>query len=125
MKKILHFEDDEMLAQMYVKKFEKVRFEYKYYLQSPEDPTELVNLVLAENPDLILTNMLMPGMDGFKLTEVLKADEKTKNIPIFALTSLGQEEDIKRGMDLGMTDYFVKANLTPIEIIEKIKECFK
>ena len=122
MKKILHFEDEEMLANMYKSRFEKEGFQYQSYSYPPEDKEELINLILAEKPDLILTNILMPVMDGFAVTKVLKSDDRTKNIPIFALTNLGQKEDIKTGMDLGMTDYFVRANSTPAELIEKLKK---
>ena len=122
MKKILHFEDEEMLANMYKSRFVKEGFQYQSYSYPPEDKEELINLILAEKPDLILTNILMPVMDGFAVTKVLKSDDRTKNIPIFALTNLGQKEDIKTGMDLGMTDYFVRANSTPAELIEKLKK---
>ncbi len=122
MKKILHFENGELLAKMYQNIFERNNFKYKYYLRFPKNPLELVNLVLAENPDLILTDIIMMDMDGFKLTEILKDNKETRNIPIFALTNLEQKEDREHALALGMTDYFIKANFAPVELVANIRK---
>lgn len=60
-------------------------------------------------------------MNGFQLTPVLKSDEKNKTIPIFALTNLGTAEDRKKRLGLGMSDYLVRADHLPSEVVEKIK----
>ena len=73
-------------------------------------------------PDLILLDVLMPGIDGFETCKILKGNEKTKEIPVILLTNLGQEQDIKKGKELGADDYFIKANHTPTEIVEKVKD---
>ena len=52
----------------------------------------------------------------------LKKDVKTKNIPVMLLTNLGQEEDIKRGEELGVVGYLVKANTTPAEVVAAVKD---
>ena len=70
---------------------------------------------------MILLDLLLPGIDGFTILERLKADKKTASIPVVVLSNLGQPEDINRAMKLGAEDFMVKANFTPNEIIEKIK----
>ena len=72
-------------------------------------------------PDFILLDIIMPKMDGFAVLKALKEDVKTKNIPVMLLTNLGQEEDIKRGEELGVVGYLVKANTTPSEVVEAVK----
>ena len=77
-------------------------------------------------PDLIITNVKMPIMDGVTMTKMIKEDPKTKNIPVFLLTAFGDpgsevyEKDVLTAQELGFTDYMVKA--FPLEkIVERIK----
>lgn len=119
--KVLIVEDEEMLVNMYISKFEKEGF----------DPIKALNgkngLELAdkENPQIILLDVIMPEMDGFMVLKELKSNSKTKNIPVIMLTNLGQDEDIKKGNELGAKDYLVKANLTPAQVVDKVKEILK
>ena len=53
---------------------------------------------------------------------MLKDEPELKAIPVVLLTNLGQEEDIKKGKQLGAADYFVKANHTPAEVVQKVKQ---
>ena len=122
MKRILHFDDEEMLTNMYEVIFKKAGFSYQAYSQPPHNSEELINLVLAEKPDCIIMDIIMPVMDGFTATEILKSNEQTKKIPLFFLTNMCQREDIEKGRELGAVDYFINANHTPSELAEKIKE---
>jgi two-component system, cell cycle response regulator len=119
MKKILHFEDDSFLAEMYGSKMKRAGLEYVRYENPSDDP---IALVKKENPDLILMNVIMPVMDGFKATEILVNNKDTNNIPIVGLTSLGQDKDMQKGLDLGMKEYLVKADNMPNEVVEKLRE---
>lgn len=65
-------------------------------------------------PDLILLDIVMPGMDGYEVCRRLKADPRTSQIPVIFLTSLSNEEDEKRGLDLGAEDYVTKPISPPI-----------
>lgn len=122
MKKILHFEDDEMLVELYQKKFKESGYDIKSFTRATKFP---LDIVVQEKPDLILMNIIMPDMDGFSLTKLLKADERTKNIPIVALTTMGQEPDKDKGLELGMTEYLVKADNTPDQVVNKISSILK
>ena len=69
---------------------------------------EALELVRAEKPDLILLDVMMPGMDGYQLCTMLKEDQETRNIPIVFVTAMTQEEDEIRGLELGAIDYITK-----------------
>jgi len=116
--KILYFEDDTFIAKMYETKLELDGFDVKYFEYPPDN---LIDLVLAEKPDLIFMDVIMPNMDGFAATTLLQADDRTKNIPIFGMSNLGQRNDIQRALSLGMWDYWVSAQHMPGEVVEKIR----
>lgn len=119
-KTILLVEDEEMLANMYEVKFKKDGFN----LMKALDGETGLALAKEKQPDAILLDVIMPKMDGFTVLRQLREDEKTKKIPVILLTNLGQDEDIKKGQDLGANGYLVKANLTPAEVVAKVKELF-
>ena len=62
----------------------------------------------AMPPDLILLDLMLPGINGLDVTRTLKDDPKTKHIPIIMVTALGEEEDIVTGLELGADDYVTK-----------------
>jgi len=64
----------------------------------------------------------MPKMDGLELLELLKKDDRTKNIPIILLTNLGQDKDVKKGLEMGADMYLIKAHYTPSQVVEKVEE---
>lgn len=117
-KTVLLVEDDEMLNAMYKAKFEKEG----YTVLTAFNGGEGIKTALAQHPDVILLDIIMPKMDGFVALKKIKKNEELKNIPVILLTNLGQEEDIKKGKDLGATDYFIKANHTPQEVVDKVKK---
>ncbi len=120
-KTILLVEDDTMISAMYKTKFEQSGFE----VLMADNGADGLELALTKKPDLILLDIIMPQLDGFTVLERLKMSSKTKNISVFLLTNLGTEEDIQRGQELGAKDYLVKANLTPAEVLDKVKKEFK
>ena len=87
---ILLIEDEEMLANMYETKFKNEGFNIRKAL----DGETGLALALAEKPDLILLDIILPKLDGFSVLKKLKADPKTKGVPIILLTNLGQDEDV-------------------------------
>lgn len=85
MPKILIFEDEKMLADMYATKFHLEGFTAKAFY----DGSNAVGRVLAEKPDFIIMSVIMPKENGFEATRQLKADSRTSDIPLAFLTSLG------------------------------------
>jgi len=81
---------------------------------------DALKIVLKEKIDLILLDIVMPEMDGFEVCKRLKADERTKNIPVIMVTVKNMEQDIIRGYELGIVDYITKP-YNPVELLEKVK----
>ena len=59
-------------------------------------------------PDLILLDLMLPGIQGLDVCRIIKADQETKDIPIIMVTAMGQEEDIVKGLETGADDYITK-----------------
>jgi len=79
----------------------------------------------AEQPDLILLDLILPKMNGFEVLKALKDDEKTKEIPVIILTNLEQMENVQKAIDLGATTYLVKANYSLEEVVNKVKDALE
>jgi DNA-binding response OmpR family regulator len=69
---------------------------------------EAIDIINKEHIDLVLTDIMMPVMDGFELAENLRKNETTKNIPIIFLTAKSNVEDKNKGFNIGINDYVVK-----------------
>lgn len=120
-KRILIVEDDKFLRELMSQKLNKEGYE----VIEAVDGEEGVKKVKEELPDLILLDLILPGMDGFEVLGEIKKEESTNKIPVIILSNLGQREDIERGLNMGATDYLIKAHFTPGEIIEKVKSVLK
>lgn len=114
-------EDDPMIGEMYKTKFAKNGFE----IQIAVDGAAGLELVRKIKPDIILLDIIMPKLDGFEVLKQLRENPDFKKTPVVMLTNLGQEEDVKKGRDLGAEDYFVKTNFTPSAIVDKVKSLLK
>ncbi len=80
-----------------------------------------LNIAAADHPpDLILLDIIMPGMDGYEVCQRLKADPKTRDIPVIFLTAKAELEDEKKGLELGAVDYIIKPISPPI-VLARIK----
>jgi len=64
-------------------------------------------------PDLILLDLILPGIDGFEVLALKKDDVSVSGIPVIILSNLGQKEDVEKGLGLGAVDYLIKAHFTP------------
>lgn len=119
--KVLIAEDEEVLRRMYVTKFKAEGFEVFAAINGEE----AFKLAVENKPNIILLDIIMPLVDGFSTLKKLRAEEKTKNIPVMMLTNLAQESDIEEGKKLGAVDYLVKSDLTPSQVVEKIRAVIK
>ena len=92
-----------------------------------EDGTEGLELARREKPDVILLDVMMPGLDGWEVLHQLLDDEQTKEIPIVFLTARAELRDRARGLELGGVDYVTKpfnpTELAPLvqELIERVE----
>lgn len=113
--KILLIDDDPFIVDMYVLKFKEEHFQ----IEVARDGKEGLKKVKEFEPDVILLDIVMPGLDGFGVLEELRKYGRTGKIIL--LTNLGQKEDVERGMRLGADDYVIKAHFTPSEVLHKVK----
>jgi two-component system alkaline phosphatase synthesis response regulator PhoP len=81
---------------------------------------EGVDTAVAEKPDLILMNSMMPEMDGWEATRILRSHPQTKDIPILGATAMFRPADLKAWLDVGCNDYIVKP-FTLDELSRKIR----
>lgn len=80
----------------------------KYQIVTAEDGNQALDMVASELPDLILLDVMMPGLSGFDVSEKLKASEQYHHIPIIFLTALNSHDDIVKGFELGANDFISK-----------------
>ena len=84
------------------------------------DGITAIDLAFKAPPDLILLDLILPKLDGYIVCGALKADERTRSIPIVVISALAQHKDIKRAMELGVAAYLVKP-FQPRELADTIK----
>ena len=120
-KKILLVDDDEFLLDMYSLKFRESGFQIEL-ARGGEEALKLLRGGLE--PDVILLDIVMPMIDGFEFLRVIAKENLKKKATIVILSNLGQKEDIDKGMALGASDYIVKANSTPSEVVKKVASFF-
>ncbi len=103
-KKIVVIEDDDAIHLVLCSGLKKKGFE----VWGAKDGMEGLNLVRTKLPDLLISDIMLPKMDGYKIASFLKADVKTKAIPIVFMTAKGQQADKEMGAKVGATRYLVK-----------------
>jgi CheY-like chemotaxis protein len=118
MSKIAIIEDDPVISQMYRMKFEADGFE----VQLANNGKRGVAMVESFAPDLILMDLQMPEMGGAEALAFIRKHEWGKDVPVIILTNLGQEESPKEIQALGIHSYIVKAELTPRQVVQRVKE---
>lgn len=119
--RVLLVEDDEFLRDICKKKLEIEGFNVSVAV----DGNEALKKVEAENPQIVLLDVILPGLDGFEILKRVKANPERSKTPVIMLTNLGQTSEVEKGLSLGADEYIVKAHFTVGEIIEKIKAIMK
>lgn len=115
---VLLVEDDFFLSDLLGKKFER----QGYKVHRAFDASEAKKILGGNNQvDLILLDLILPGIDGFSFLSELKTSSPWKDIPVIIISNLGQKEEIQRGLDSGAVDYVVKAHNAPENIVAKVK----
>jgi len=119
-KKIIVIEDDPLL----LKALNIELLSNDFEVLSAKDGEAGLQLIRKEKPDLVLLDLVLPKMHGFEVLKSLKNDKNTEEIPVIILSNLGQFSDVKKGLDIGAKDYYVKASTDLSELSEKIKKLF-
>ena len=120
-KTILIIEDDKFLRELIAQKLIKEGYRASEAVEGEEG----LKKIQEEKPDLVLLDLILPGIDGFEVLSRMKADPNLAQIPVVILSNLGQKEEIERGLKLGAIDFMIKAHFTPREIIEKVNSVLK
>ena len=116
-KKILIVDDEAQLVEMM-----KMRLEAAgYSVIAAYDGQEGLNKARKEKPDLIILDLMLPKMDGYKVCGLLKNDARYSKIPIIMFTARAQDEDVRLGKDLGAEDYVIKP-FEPKLLLDKIRK---
>ncbi|MBI4094236.1 MAG: response regulator [Candidatus Liptonbacteria bacterium] len=117
MHEILIVEDEEFLLRALQDNLK----EEGYGVQVARNGEEAIAVVSTKKPSLILLDLLLPKRDGFWVLGELKKNPEWALIPVVVLSNLGGDNDIKRALQLGARDYFVKSQHPIGEVVEKVK----
>ncbi len=118
MSRILIVEDEEFLVRALKDNLEAEG----YTIDVAVNGEEALKQIGGHRPDIILLDLLMPKRDGFYVIEEVRKNPEWRLIPIIVLSNLGSDSEIKRALELGADDYFVKSQHPIEEVIEKIKD---
>ncbi len=116
--KILLVEDSKVVQQMYRSKLVLERFN----VLTADNGMEAIKILSQEKPDIILLDLMMPVMDGYKVLQIIKTDPKSADIPVLVFSARGQPEEVEKAMNLGAAGYIVKATTKPNEVVEQIRK---
>ncbi len=104
MKKALIIEDHPDMIDILSRQLEMLEFA----VITASNGVEGVEKAIVEKPDLILMDIMMPGMDGLKATRLIRSNRETEKIPILAITALFRESEVNACIEAGCNDYIVK-----------------
>jgi two-component system alkaline phosphatase synthesis response regulator PhoP len=118
MRTILIVDDDEALAGMYQTMLEQKNFR----VVIAKDGAEGLVKAQEEKPALILTDILMPVMDGFQMMAKLKSNPALKDIPVIVLSNLSGKPDMERARELGAAQYLIKNTNLPKQVVQIVED---
>jgi two-component system chemotaxis sensor kinase CheA len=105
-----------------IRTFEKALLEAAGYdVTAASDGLEAWNLLQSKAPDLIVSDVEMPNMTGFELTEKVRGDQRLKDMPLVLVTTLSSDEDRKRGIDAGADAYVIKGSAEQDHLLETVR----
>ncbi len=121
MKKILIIEDEKILVEMYKNKLERNNFQVISAFSSEEG----IEILKREKPDLVILDILLPRENGISFLEKIKKIRAISKIPVIVFSNYDDPVTRKEAMNLGVEDYLIKTQFTPLEFLEKIKNYFR
>ena len=113
---IIIVDDDKFLLDMYTVKFSESGLQVEACMSSEDAIQKLRDGIDA---DAILLDIVMPGVDGFALLDIIKKEKLGEGMAVIVLSNQGEKEDIEKATALGAHGYIVKASTIPSEVLEK------
>lgn len=123
-KKVLIIEDDTLLQDLLANKLADLR-SHGLEVYPVFDGRKALEVTKKEKPDIIILDLMLPGVTGFEFLEALRKDEETKDSAVIVLSNLNQDSDKEKAMKLGVKEYLVKADISLDSVSEKIAELLK
>jgi len=117
-KKILLIEDEEVIIRLLNRKLTTIGYEVVLAM----DGDEGLEKMREQRPDLVLLDIIMPRKGGFEVLEEMRKDSNLAGIPVIIISNSGQPLELERAKSLGVSDWLVKAEFDPKEVVEKIKK---
>ncbi len=115
---ILMVEDDRLFADIHVQKMH----EHDLHVTHVTNGEDAMRKLESETLDLILLDICLPGRDGFSILKDIRKHELGKDIPVIMLSRLSAKEDIDRAFQLGATEYMIKSQHTPEDVVLHIEK---
>ena len=117
-KKILAVDDERHIVRLVQVNLERAG----YQVVTAFDGREALEKVESEQPDLVILDVMMPYMDGFEVLQLLRKNERTRELPVIMLTAKAQDADVFRGWQSGVDCYLTKP-FNPMELITFVRRC--
>lgn len=114
-------EDDVFLLKAYQIKFAKEGVE----VWTATDGREALKFFERQPPNVVLLDLMLPGLNGFEVLEAMRKNKRWENTPVIILTNLGQQQDVARARNLKVADYIIKANIRIDGVVEKARRYLK
>lgn len=118
MAKIVIAEDDDFLSKIFVEKLNEAGFEVVLVRDGEQALDKLHN----EKPDLVILDLIMPKKTGFDVLKEAKASDSTRAVPIIVFSSLSQESDKQKILEMGAADYVVKSDISFAKVLATINK---
>lgn len=117
-RKIAIIEDEQAITEMYRLKFESAGYAVVY----AADGKKGLELIEKERPDAVLLDLMMPEMTGEEMLAAMRKTDWGKDIPVIVLTNVSQDDTYAALQKLGISNYIVKANYTPQEVVKAVTD---
>jgi DNA-binding response OmpR family regulator len=116
-RRVIYIEDDQEMIELVMLILTRRGFQ----VQGAQGGRSGLDLIAQNPPDLILLDLMMPGLDGWEVYQQLKANEKTRNIPVIVVTAKAQAIDRVLGLHIAKVDDYIAKPFRPQELIDSIE----
>ena len=121
-KKVFIIDDDQFLLNMYSIKFSKSGFEVVTSTGAMDALNKIRDGLV---PDIVILDIVMPAMDGFELLRIVRKENLLADAAVIVLSNQGQQADINKAKELGITGYIVKASTIPSEVLKLVVDMYE